>query len=139
MPTYTIKPVLVATSIKLVGSSRNRQFWSMCIRKKMARHAKTQPLFQLMSLLKIHNILNNGIFIAYEYFLRKPNSVTPMWLYLSIKDFKLEILDQFNLLQKSSTKYQKICLCNKHQTFRRIKVRIFEVLLYSWSHFICYQ
>ena len=89
----------------------------------MARHAKTQPLFPQISLLKIDSAyawsilimqtailcyaqpLNNGICTAYKYFLRLPFSATPMPILTVNK--RLRNLGQIQFIAKSSFIYTK--------------------------------
>ena len=91
--------------------------------RKMAHHVISQLLYLQMimlivdseyarHILSLHTArykqpLNNCIYTPCDYSFE----TNPFEIYLSIKD--LDNLAEFNLLQKSSSMYTKICLCHK--------------------------
>ena len=62
--------------------------------------------------------MNNGIWTTYEYFLRLPLSVTPIWI-LPVSKI-LKDLGGIQFIAKFPSIYTKFCLRHKHKTFWRI-------------------
>ena len=95
----------------------------------MARHAKTQPLFLQMSMLKVDSTYAREILsmqkavlchaqpMNNENSLILPLSVTPIRI-LPVNKI-LKHLGRIQFIAKSSSIYKKICSRHEHQTFWR--------------------
>ena len=120
-------------------------------KRKSASHAKTQPLFLQMSLLKVDSAyaqsilsmftavlcyaqpLNTGICTAYEFFFRQPLSVMP----IRILPVNKRLLGRIQFIAKLSSIYTKNCLRHRHQTFWRSwrKVSATTFIAKTQTHF----
>ena len=122
-------------------------------KRKSEGHAKTQPLFLQMSLLKVDSAyarsilsmftvvlcyaqpLNTGICTAYKYIFRLPLSVMPIQILPVNK--RLRNLGRIQFIAKSSSIYTKNCLRHRHQTFWRSwrKVSATTFIAKTQTHF----